>query len=199
MDFLEMASASSGIDYKFLTKIEILDGGNGATTPVVLEAWDLYGCYIKGANYGDLNYGTNVVAPKVKRDFRIEEESKLTMSDVSILISQVGYRPTKEWIETTYKVELEEGEDTAAAEETMPPLEEPAVEGETSETKRMSDEDLDTEISKLEDQLQEPSEEPENPDDDAELEQLLSDLESPTEEDEDDELNKLITELESST
>ena len=62
MDFLEMASASSGIDYKFLTKIEILDGGNGATTPVVLEAWDLYGCYIKGANYGDLNYGTNEVA-----------------------------------------------------------------------------------------------------------------------------------------
>ncbi len=62
MDFLEMASASSGIDYKFLTKIEILDGGNGATTPVVLEAWDLYGCYIKGANYGDLNYGTNEAA-----------------------------------------------------------------------------------------------------------------------------------------
>ena len=62
MDFLEMASASSGVDYKFLTKIEILDGGNGATTPVVLEAWDLYGCYIKGANYGDLNYGTNEAA-----------------------------------------------------------------------------------------------------------------------------------------
>ena len=26
-DFLEMASAASGIDYKFLTKVEILDGG----------------------------------------------------------------------------------------------------------------------------------------------------------------------------
>lgn len=59
MDFLEMASASSGIDYKFLTKIEILDGGNGAFEPVVLETWELYGCYLKGANYGDLNYGTN--------------------------------------------------------------------------------------------------------------------------------------------
>jgi len=34
MDFLEMASASSGIDYKFVTKIEILDGGNGAFDPV---------------------------------------------------------------------------------------------------------------------------------------------------------------------
>jgi hypothetical protein len=59
MDFLEMSSAASGIDYKFLTKIEILDGGNGANTPVVLETWELYGCYLKAANYQDLNYGTN--------------------------------------------------------------------------------------------------------------------------------------------
>jgi hypothetical protein len=59
MDFLEMSSAASGIDYKFLTKIEILDGGNGANEPVVLETWELYGCYLKSANYQDLNYGTN--------------------------------------------------------------------------------------------------------------------------------------------
>ena len=62
MDFLEMSSASSGIDYKFLTKVEVLDGGNGANAPVVLETWELYGCYLKGANYGDLNYGTNEAA-----------------------------------------------------------------------------------------------------------------------------------------
>ena len=59
MDFLEMASAASGIDYKFTTRIEILDGGNGAAAPTVLETWELYGCYLKAANYGDLNYGTN--------------------------------------------------------------------------------------------------------------------------------------------
>ena len=59
MDFLEMASAASGIDYKFTTRIEILDGGNGANEPTVLETWALYGCYLKAANYGDLNYGTN--------------------------------------------------------------------------------------------------------------------------------------------
>jgi hypothetical protein len=46
MDFLEMASASSGIDYKFLTRLEILDGGNGASEPTVLETWELYGCYL---------------------------------------------------------------------------------------------------------------------------------------------------------
>ena len=62
MDFLEMSSAAAGIDYKFLTKIEVLDGGNGANAPVVLETWELYGCYLKAANYGDLNYGTNEAA-----------------------------------------------------------------------------------------------------------------------------------------
>ena len=62
MDFLEMSSAASGIDYKFTTKVEVLDGGNGANEPVVLETWELYGCYLKGANYGDLNYGTNEAA-----------------------------------------------------------------------------------------------------------------------------------------
>jgi hypothetical protein len=59
MDFLEMSSAASGIDYKFVTRLEILDGGNGANLPVVLEAWELYGCYLKGADYGAMNYGTN--------------------------------------------------------------------------------------------------------------------------------------------
>ena len=57
-----MSSAASGIDYKFTTKVEILDGGNGANEPVVLETWELYGCYLKGANYGDLNYATNEAA-----------------------------------------------------------------------------------------------------------------------------------------
>ena len=59
MDFLEMSSASSGIDYKFTTKVEILDGGNGANTPVVLETWELYGCYLNSADYGALNYSEN--------------------------------------------------------------------------------------------------------------------------------------------
>ena len=62
LDFMEMASASAGIDYKFLTKFEVLDGGNGAVEPIVLESWELYGCYIKGADYGPMNYGTNEAA-----------------------------------------------------------------------------------------------------------------------------------------
>ena len=58
-DFMEQASASSGIDYKFITKFEVLDGGNGANQPNVLETWEMYGCYISNADYGDANYGTN--------------------------------------------------------------------------------------------------------------------------------------------
>ena len=54
-----MASASAGIDYKFLTKFEVLDGGNGAMTPVVLESWELYGCYLKSVDYADANYGSS--------------------------------------------------------------------------------------------------------------------------------------------
>jgi hypothetical protein len=57
MDFLEMASAASGIDYKFTTRYEVLDGGNGAATPIVLETWELYGCYLSGADYGMTSYG----------------------------------------------------------------------------------------------------------------------------------------------
>jgi hypothetical protein len=57
LDFVEQASASSGIDYKFTTRCEILDGGNGAAQPTVLETWELYGCYLTSVNYNDLNYG----------------------------------------------------------------------------------------------------------------------------------------------
>jgi hypothetical protein len=56
LDFVEQASASSGIDYKFTTRCEILDGGNGVAAPVVLETWELYGCYLTSVNYNDLNY-----------------------------------------------------------------------------------------------------------------------------------------------
>lgn len=59
MDFVEQASAATGQDYKFQTNIEILDGGNGANAPQVLEAWEVYGCFLSAANYNTLNYATS--------------------------------------------------------------------------------------------------------------------------------------------
>ncbi len=58
-DFMEQAAARSGIDYKFTTKIEILDGGNGASAPSTLETFEVYGCFIQNADYGEMNYATN--------------------------------------------------------------------------------------------------------------------------------------------
>ena len=58
-DFMEQSSAASGSDYKFLTRIEMLDGGNGAFTPTVLETWECYGCLISNVGYGELNYSEN--------------------------------------------------------------------------------------------------------------------------------------------
>lgn len=62
LDFMEMASAASGIDYKFLTVFEVLDGGNGTATPIALETWELYGCYLKSVDYGEMNYATSEAA-----------------------------------------------------------------------------------------------------------------------------------------
>ena len=58
-DFYEQSSAASGIDYKFLTRIEILDGGNGVNVPNVLETFELYGCFVTSANYNTLAYSAN--------------------------------------------------------------------------------------------------------------------------------------------
>jgi len=56
-DFFEQSSAASGVDYKFTTRIEMLDGGNGANTPTILETWECYGCYLVTANYQSIAYG----------------------------------------------------------------------------------------------------------------------------------------------
>jgi hypothetical protein len=58
-DFAEQASAVSGIDYKFITQFEALDGGNGAATPNTLETWQLYGCFIQEVNYNSFDYTSN--------------------------------------------------------------------------------------------------------------------------------------------
>ena len=60
-DFFEQSSAASGADYKFVTRIEILDGGNGANAASVLETFELYGCYLESTNYNTLNYATSEV------------------------------------------------------------------------------------------------------------------------------------------
>ena len=75
-DFMEQASAAAGIDYKFITRIEMLDGGNGISTPNILETWEIYGCYVSQVNYGEVNYasGTDLVkiAMTIKYDNAVQ-------------------------------------------------------------------------------------------------------------------------------
>jgi hypothetical protein len=58
-DFMEQASAPSGVNYKFQLLFEMLDGGNGATTINVLEAWELDGCFLSSVDYGDMAYNSS--------------------------------------------------------------------------------------------------------------------------------------------
>ena len=74
-DFAEQSSASSGIDYKFVLKFEMLDGGNGANEATVLETWELYGAFVSTVNYGDMNYATSepaTVALSIRYDNAVQ-------------------------------------------------------------------------------------------------------------------------------
>lgn len=64
----------------------------------------------------DLNFGVDVAAPTLTREFRIEESS-ITVPDLSLLI-QSGYKPKREWIERHFRVELEDEEESEEEEAT---------------------------------------------------------------------------------
>lgn len=85
LDFMEQSSAASGIDYKFTTVFEVLDGGNGANAPVALETWTIMGCYLQGVNYGDANYGTGTEPMTVAMTIRFDNAMQTTTgADVGV-------------------------------------------------------------------------------------------------------------------
>ena len=55
MNFFEQTSVAAGINYKFTTIIEILDGGNEA----IFEQWTLEGCFLETVNYQQLDYNSS--------------------------------------------------------------------------------------------------------------------------------------------
>lgn len=66
-DFFEQSSAASGIDYKFTMRVELLDGGNGANEPTILESFQYLGCYVQQVEYsgGDYNSATDPMTIKL--------------------------------------------------------------------------------------------------------------------------------------
>jgi hypothetical protein len=49
-------AASTANDYKFASKLEMLDGYEGVT-----EVWVMEGCWLQNATYGDLDYAASEV------------------------------------------------------------------------------------------------------------------------------------------
>jgi hypothetical protein len=86
-DFLEQSSAAAGINYKFTTICEMLDGGNGSNTPNVLETWEIYGCLVSQVQYGELAYGTN---DPVKIQLNVKFDNALQTQGVAGIGASVG-------------------------------------------------------------------------------------------------------------
>ncbi len=85
LDFLEQSSAASGIDYKFTTVFEVLDGGNGANAPIALETWTILGCYLQGVNYNDANYGSGTEPMTISMTIRYDNALQTTTgADVGV-------------------------------------------------------------------------------------------------------------------
>jgi len=90
-DFYEQASAAAGIDYKFQTKIEILDGGNGNQAVGILETWELYGCYLENVNYQNLSYSENApvtIQMSIKYDNAIQKPDNSPLAGVGTSFSR---------------------------------------------------------------------------------------------------------------
>jgi hypothetical protein len=83
-DFMEQAGARSGIDYKFTTRIDILDGGNGAKEVETLESVQLWGCFLQNVNYNDLNYASNEPAT-VSMSIRFDNMTQLKGGTSSVI------------------------------------------------------------------------------------------------------------------
>jgi len=96
LDFFEQASAAAGGDYKFITRLEVLDGANGAyanqqANGGVLETWEMYGCFIQAANYNDMNYASSEVAT-IALTLRFDNAMQVTGPDGAPIVA--GYNTT---------------------------------------------------------------------------------------------------------
>ena len=128
----------------------------------------------------DLNFGTNVIAPKLYRDFDPKEDVQLNMSDVATLVKDIGLMPSVEWITDRFNVELQDDEAQI----------EP---GSDEEGEEMATEDENVELGSDESALEEEDEEQKKEGD--MLSRLAKALDKKTEKAKGAELNRLINNL----
>lgn len=89
-DFYEQASAPTGIDYKFSLQFDMLDGGNGAVTPNVLESWELDGCFISQVDWGEMAYSSN---DPVQIALTIKYDNAIQTVGANAFATPVSYAP----------------------------------------------------------------------------------------------------------
>lgn len=92
-DFYEQSSAASGLDYKFTLRIEMLDGGNGASAPSILESWECYGVYVSQVNYESLDYsqqGPAEITLTLQMDNAVQTPSGSGLGSASSIRPAVG-------------------------------------------------------------------------------------------------------------
>ena len=74
LNHFEQTAFAAGINYKFVTLIETLDGGNDT----VLETWTLEGCFLENVNYNDLDYKSGTDYQTISMSIRYDNA---TLSD----------------------------------------------------------------------------------------------------------------------
>jgi hypothetical protein len=65
----------------------MLDGGNGANAPNVLETWEIYGCLVSAVNYGEMNYTSN---DPVKIQLTIKYDNAIQTQGVAGVGAAIG-------------------------------------------------------------------------------------------------------------
>ncbi len=67
LNHFEQTAFAAGVNYKFVTIIETMDGGNDT----VVETWTLEGCFLENIEYGELDYqesGFQTIALTIRYD-----------------------------------------------------------------------------------------------------------------------------------
>jgi hypothetical protein len=57
MNHIQQTSPRTAMNYKFLLRIETLDGGNNVNAPI--ETWELEGCFLESIQYDQFDYTTS--------------------------------------------------------------------------------------------------------------------------------------------
>jgi microsomal dipeptidase-like Zn-dependent dipeptidase len=91
IDMANQSSPLAGSTYKFVMTIENLDGGN--PDPIVLDIWELSGCYISNLTYNETNYASGGEYQSVSIQVRFDNAAH-TVLGTDYLSDPAGLIPT---------------------------------------------------------------------------------------------------------